>query len=110
MSELTGRQRRQLRALAHGLDPVVHVGKGGLTDEVVAQVGRALESHELVKVRFLDGKPARAELGPELARRTGAREAGGVGHVAILFRPHPDPGKRRIRLDGGSDRNEEALG
>jgi len=101
MGELSGRQRRQLRGLAHALDAVVHVGKGGLTDEVVAQVDRALETHELIKVRFLEGKAERTELGPELARRTSAAEAGGVGHVAILYRAHPDPEKRRIRLAAG---------
>lgn len=96
--ELTGRQRRILRGLAHGLEPVVHVGRERVTDEVVAQVDRALEAHELIKIRFLDGKSAKSELIAELVRRTGALEAGRIGHVAMLYRPRTDPEKRSIRL------------
>ena len=44
---LTGKQKRALRGLAHDLEPVVHVGKTGLTDELVAQIARALDAHEL---------------------------------------------------------------
>jgi len=99
LSELSGRQRRQLRGLAHGLDPVVHVGKGGLSAEAVGQVDRALDDHELIKVRFVADKEAKRELAAELAERTRSALAGTVGHVAILYRPQADPGKRRIRLD-----------
>lgn len=95
----TPRQRRRLRGLAHGLDPLVQVGKGLLTDAVVRQLDRALEAHELVKVRLLEGKQARRELAAELAHRTGAALAGLVGHVAIYYRAARDEKDRRIRLE-----------
>lgn len=95
---LSGKQKRTLRGLAHDLEPVVHVGKAGLSDELVAQVARALDAHELIKVRVLVGKDEKDELLAELERATGAAEAGRVGHVSILYRRHPDPEKRRIRL------------
>ena len=103
MDPLTSKQRKRLRGLAHALEPLVHVGKSGVTDELVAQLDRALDAHELVKVRFLDvraleGKAEKAELVAELCARTGAEAAGTVGHVAILFREHADPEKRRIEL------------
>jgi RNA-binding protein len=98
VSALSGRQRKHLRGVAHALEPLVQVGKGLLTDEVVAQVDRALAGHELIKVRFLEGREAKDELAAELARRTGAELAGRIGHVAILYRPHPDPEQRRIRV------------
>ncbi|KAB2969138.1 MAG: ribosome assembly RNA-binding protein YhbY [Thermoanaerobaculia bacterium] len=99
MSELTGRQRRQLRGLAHALSPIVQVGKEGVTPALAAQVGRALDAHELIKVRFLAGKEEKHLLVAELAAATGAAEAGVVGHVAILYRAHPDPKKRKVRLE-----------
>jgi len=102
MSELTGKQRQRLRGLAHRLEPIVQVGKGGLSPEAVAQVDRALDAHELVKVRFVAGKEEKRELAAELAVRTSAALAGTVGHVAILFRAQADPEKRRIRLDPSS--------
>ncbi len=96
--ELTSKQRKQLRGLAHALEPVVHVGKGGASEEVAGQVDRALASHELIKVRFAGNKEEKRALVDELAERTGAAAAGTVGHVAILYRPHADPKKRRIHL------------
>jgi RNA-binding protein len=94
--ELSGRQRKWLRGRAHALEPVVHVGKAGLSEEVVAQVDRALEAHELIKVRFGEGREGREGLIAEIERRTGSKSVGRVGHVGIFFRPRADPGERRI--------------
>ena len=98
MSSLSSRQRKYLRGLAHPLEPIVHVGKGGVTESIVAQVDRALDSHELIKVRFVDGKEEKAGLVAAIVAGTGAVEAGRVGHVAILYRQQTDPEKRRIEL------------
>lgn len=98
VTELTSRQRKHLRGLAHDLEPVVHVGKHGLTDELARQVDRALDSHELIKIRFVAGKQEKAELVEALCARTAAAAAGIVGHVAILYRRHAEPEKRKIRL------------
>jgi RNA-binding protein len=95
---LSSRQRKYLRGAAHALEPVVHVGKGGVTAELAAELDRALDAHELVKVRFVAGKREKAELVDELCTRTGAATAGTVGHVAVLYRPQADPQRRRIRL------------
>ncbi len=51
---LTSKQRAQLRALANGEDAIVHIGKGGVTDSVVAQAAEALKARELIKCRVLD--------------------------------------------------------
>lgn len=95
---LSSRQRKHLRGVAHALEPVVHVGKGGVTDALVAQIERALDDHELIKLRFVDGKEEKAALVAEIVARTGADEAGRVGHVSILFRQHADPEKRKVAL------------
>ena len=82
---LTSRQRRHLRGLAHGLDPVVLVGAQGVTAAVVKQTGTALEAHELIKVRFAEGIDAR-ELSDDLATRSRAELAQVIGRVAVLYR------------------------
>jgi RNA-binding protein len=91
---LTGKQRRHLRALAHHIDPVVQVGKGGMTDALTAAVDRALNDHELVKVRVLEGAPLdRHELAQPLAAVLRAHVVGTLGRIVILYRPrkkHPD--------------------
>jgi RNA-binding protein len=96
--ELAGYQRRALRAAAHGLTPVGQVGKEGLSEAVLESLREALLAHELIKVRFVDHKDRRREVAAELASELGAALAGLVGHVAILYRPHPDPSRRRVRF------------
>lgn len=98
MEALKGSERRYLRSQGHGLKPTVFVGKAGLTDAVLASIEQALLAHELVKVRFVDHKEARKELAVAIAERSGSALAGMVGHVALFYRPHPDPQKRRIVL------------
>lgn len=95
---LTGADRRHLRRLAHELPAVVQVGGRGLSDGVVSAVDRALDDHELIKLRIDADRPARRALAVELARRTDSALAGTVGRVAILYRPARDPERRRIAL------------
>lgn len=97
MAELTGRQRKHLRGLAHGLEPVVHIGDKGLSEAVLGEVDRALASHELIKIRFLDPDEKKLQA-REIADRLDACLAGIVGHVGIFFRAHPDPAERRVAL------------
>lgn len=98
MQELTSRQRKHLRAAAHHLEPVVLVGKQGVSHALVRAAADALEGHELIKVRFNDFKDEKRELAAEIARRTGSQLAGMIGHVAILYRQHPEEEKRRVHL------------
>ncbi|MGC4027733.1 MAG: ribosome assembly RNA-binding protein YhbY [Steroidobacteraceae bacterium] len=89
--ELTEKQRRHLKGLAHPLKPVILMGNAGLTPAVVAETRRALEDHELIKVRLpgLDREERDARLA-QLAADTGSALVTRIGHVAVLYRPHPD--------------------
>ncbi|MFP3940157.1 MAG: ribosome assembly RNA-binding protein YhbY [Thermoanaerobaculia bacterium] len=98
MTGLTGVQRKHLRGLAHGLQPAVRVGQQGLTDAVAGEVDRALERHELIKVKIAGDRDERRELGDALARRMEAHLAGTIGSMAILYRRHPDPRTRKVEL------------
>jgi len=87
---LTNRERAHLKARAHALEPVVHVGGAGVTDAVVAEVDRALTAHELIKVKIgTDDRADRAATGDEICARTGATAVHRVGKVIILWRPRP---------------------
>ena len=98
--ELRGFQKKYLRGLAHKLQPVVYVGQKGATSAVIATLDGALKAHELVKVKFVENKEKAAKqvICAELEKKTGAGLAGLIGHVAILFRSHPNPEKRKISL------------
>jgi RNA-binding protein len=88
---LTDRQRRHLRGLAHALKPVVRLGNAGLTDSVAQETVRALEDHELIKVKVPGGdREARDTLFAELSRRTGSTLVYRIGNVAVLYRPRSD--------------------
>ena len=94
---LTGKQRRHLRALGHGLAPVAMIGKGGLTDAFVEGLDQALGTHELVKLKLLETAALdRHEAAAELARRTQAEVAQVLGGTILLYRPDPD--EPRIKL------------
>jgi RNA-binding protein len=95
---LSGRERRALRRLAHGLRPFVQVGGQGLSDGLIAAVEVALRDHELVKLEITREREERALLADEVASRTGSAVAGLIGKMAILYRPARDPEKRRIEL------------
>lgn len=89
--ELTERQRRHLRKLAHPLHAVIHIGDAGLTDPVAAETDRALRDHELVKVKVRGAsRDARDGMLADLARRTGSALVQRIGHVAVLYRPNPE--------------------
>lgn len=86
--ELSGNQRRYLRALAHSLDAVVQIGHAGLTEPVAKQIDAALEQHELIKVRVAREAPEpAAQLSPELERQTNSTVAQVIGRVLVLYRP-----------------------
>jgi RNA-binding protein len=103
MKELTSTQAKYLRGIAHGLKPVVFIGQKGLTDALIRSTEEAFDSHELIKIKFIDYKEKnqKEEIASALESRTGSHLAGMIGHIAILYRQHPDPEKRKILIPQG---------
>ena len=100
MNKLTSVQAKYLRGLAHGLKPIVFVGQKGVTDALIKSAGEAFQRHELIKVKFADFKEKEQKkvIAAEIEKKTDSRLAGLIGHMAILYRPHNDPDKRKIHL------------
>jgi RNA-binding protein len=84
---LTGKQKSHLRGLGHHLNPVVALGKEGLTEAVARKAHLELENHELIKVKIGDGclDPA-AEVGATLAEKCNAALVQVIGHTVLLYR------------------------
>lgn len=97
---LTGKQKKYLRGLAHGMKPVVQIGWKGLSASLIRALEEALDTHELIKVKFIDfkEKDRKEALIEEIVRRTGADLTGVIGNTAQFYREHPDPEKRGITL------------
>ena len=90
--ELSERQKRYLRGLAHPLKPVIRLGNAGLTEAVVREAVRALKDHELIKVKTLGGdRGARDALLEALATRTASTLVQRIGNVAVYYRPRAEP-------------------
>ena len=89
--------RNYLRKLAHELKPVVMVGKNGINPAVEEAVNQALESHELIKIKFVDFKSSKKDLIMLLVEAVNADFISLIGNIAILFRQNRDPDKRKIK-------------
>ena len=94
---LTGKQRRHLRSLGHHIEPVVQLGKLGLTDSVIAAVDEALERHELVKVRIGTECPDdRHDVAERLAPAVKAQLVQVLGRTTLIYRRHPREAKIQL--------------
>jgi RNA-binding protein len=91
-SSLTGKQKSHLRALAHSLKPVMHIGKEEVTPKLVDETLRQLLVHELIKVKALDGD-SREELFAELCNQTGASLVQTIGKIAVLYKQRAEKPK-----------------
>ena len=98
MQSLNSSQRSTLRGLAHSLKPVAVIGKNGLSAEVLEAVDQSLKDHELIKLRFLEFKDQKKELLNEITNKLHCHLVGLIGHIAILYRQHPEEDKRKVEL------------
>jgi RNA-binding protein len=94
---VTGGGIRYLRGLGHHLDPVIQIGKDGITDALIAATNEALRAHELIKVKVGTECPVdRKNAGPELAEKTGATLAQVLGRTLLLYKRHPSKPKIEV--------------
>jgi RNA-binding protein len=92
MTDLSEKQRKHLRRLAHPLHPLVLIGNAGLTDAVVAELDGALGAHELVKVSArIDARVEREAALEALATRTKAHLVQRVGKIGLFYRARALP-------------------
>jgi RNA-binding protein len=82
---------RQLRQIAHHLHPVVIIGDGGASAAVIAETERALNDHELIKVRInVEDRNSRRQLSETLVNAVNAESVQAIGKVVVLFRSNPN--------------------
>jgi RNA-binding protein len=96
---MNGKERAELRAEAHHLDPAVHVGHQGLTPTVIGSLDDALRTRELVKVKITNKdvmKPKDAANALALATNSAVIQV--IGRTATFFRENPDLDKKRGEL------------
>ena len=90
---ISSKQRAQLRGLAMNEDTIVQVGKGGITENLIASVNAALKARELVKGRVLENSMLTArEACDALSEACKAEQVQVIGTKFVIFkRNHADP-------------------
>ncbi len=84
---LDNKQRKDLKAKAHHLKPVVRVGQKGITENLLRETDMALEIHQLIKIHIADeDRETRNKTALEIASKSGAEMVNQIGKVCILFR------------------------
>jgi RNA-binding protein len=86
-------EKKRFRAIGHRLKPVVTVAGNGLTPGVVAEIQRALDDHELIKVRLIADRTERADIVLAICTTTSALAIQAIGGIVLLYKaaPKPDP-------------------
>lgn len=84
---MTSKQRAYLRGLANTLEPIVHAGKGGISDALIKQADDALTAREIIKGKVLETAPGTArEVAEEIAAAVNAQVVQVIGRTFVLFR------------------------
>jgi len=100
VEKLKGYQKKYLKGLVHGMKPLVFVGQKGLSPNLIKAVDESLETHELIKVKFVDFKERdqKEEIIRAIEKQTASELVGMIGHIAIFYRQQKDPEKRKIHV------------
>jgi RNA-binding protein len=84
---LSNKQKKHLKGLAHPLKPVVLLGQNGLTEGVLAEIENALNFHELIKVKIAtDDREMKQLIIDAIVRETAAVNVAKIGHIVVLYR------------------------
>jgi RNA-binding protein len=101
MLKLTPAERSELRAQAHGLNPIVLIGDAGLTPAVMKEIDAGLKAHGLIKVRvFGDDREERVGMYETICAELGAAPVQHIGKLLVLYRPKKDEDKQRSEKKG----------
>ena len=98
MNNLSSSNRSYLRSQAHHLEPVVLIGKHGITEGTIKSIDKVLEARELIKIKFREFKDKKLSLSEKITGLTNSQVVGVIGHTVIIFRQNPDSDKRQIHI------------
>ena len=84
---MNSKLRKKFRAIGHDLKPTVTIAGKGLSDSVMAELNRALDDHELIKVKIVGGRDERAIVISQLGALESTEVVQTIGGIALLYRP-----------------------
>ena len=96
---LNGKQRSYLKKLAQEIDATVYIGKDDLTENILSEMDRYLDAHELVKVKIQEGSDlVPKDTANDCANRLSAEYVQAIGSKFVLYRQAKDPKNRKIEI------------
>ncbi|KZX80531.1 RNA-binding protein [Oleiphilus sp. HI0009] len=99
MTTLSAAEKKQLRAIAHNLNPIIIVGDKGVSEGLLEELDRALEQHELIKVKVASNdREFRAQAMTEMAEKTNATQVQIIGKIVVLLRRSKKPNPKLSNL------------
>ena len=111
MLTLTVLQRQNLKARAHPLKPTVMIGSAGLTPPVLEEIGRSLKSHELIKIRVMDGdRETRAAMLEEICTSLDAAAVQHIGKTLVVYLPQEEAPEKKPTPRKGKPLSKKQLG
>ena len=94
---LNSNQKNNLKAQAHHLHPQIQIGKNGLTPQQITQIKKALDDHELIKIKFNAHKNQKTTLTQEITEKTESTHIDLIGNTLIIYKENPE--NHRINPD-----------
>lgn len=90
--KLTSKERNFLRKKAHSLEPIVRIGKSGISDSVIESIKQVIDKQELIKVKILNNSDEfiTRELEDSIAKATSSVCVSSIGHIMIFFKKKVD--------------------
>ncbi|MGM9887262.1 MAG: ribosome assembly RNA-binding protein YhbY [Lactococcus sp.] len=97
--ELNGKQKRYLRSLAVNIRPIVQIGKGGLTNEILTSIRSACDARELIKVNILQNSDAERDDVADAIEEMGLDVVQIIGRNIVVFKVSDKKENRKISVD-----------
>jgi RNA-binding protein len=89
--KLSNNQKKYLKGLAHGLNPMIMIGANGVTDSVMAELDSTLTHHELLKVKIASNdRIERAAIVEHIVQQTGALLVQTIGKTCVIYRQNEE--------------------
>ncbi|NOT85029.1 MAG: YhbY family RNA-binding protein [Methylococcaceae bacterium] len=82
--------KKRFKAQAHALKPVIMIGNAGLTPAVLAEIERALDIHELIKIRIRAERDDRERMSVQICLDTKAELIQKIGQISVIYRKNPN--------------------
>lgn len=98
MTELSSKQKKYLKSQANTLKPVVQIGKSGVTSKSIENISQALDTHELLKIKFIAFKEEKSDFLDMILDGSRAQFVSLIGHILTIYREHEEKEKRKFSL------------